>query len=660
MRLILSSSILLVMTSTALPKSSVSSSVQHPLDPLFPEELAIAVETVKQQQNLGNSVRFGSVTLHEPSKVVVKSFKPGDPIRREAFAILLDNATGKTYEAIVSITEKTVVSYTHIPDVQPSIMLDEFVECEEAVKASPEFRAALEKRGITDIDLVMIDPWSAGNFDKEDEKGLRLSRAFCWIRSDSNDNGYARPIEGVVPVVDLNKMEVIRVEDYGIVPLPPQSGNYERDYIPKFRDDLKPLDIVQPDGPSFEVNGHKVYWQKWHFRIGFNPREGLVLYDIGYEDEGKIRPIIYRASLAEMVVPYNVSGATPSNHFRKNAFDVGEYGIGMLANSLSLGCDCLGVIRYFDAYLTNSTGEVATIENAICMHEEDFGILWKHMDWRTENTEVRRSRRLVVSFIATVGNYEYGFYWYFYQDGNIQFEVKLTGIVNTAAIAPNQDPEFGVLLAPGLVGHVHQHMFNVRLDMTVDGDQNSVSEVNTEAIPLGPKNPYGNACQVTSTVLKTEQEAQRIVDPFKARYWKIENPSITNAVGKPVGYKLMPSDTVLPFAHPEAKVYQRATFMTKNLWVTPYSSEEKYPAGNYPNQHPGGDGLPKWTEGDRAIENTDVVVWYTFGQHHIPRPEDWPVMPVSYTGFLLKPNGFFKQNPAMDLPPSQKNGHCHS
>lgn len=647
------------MTSTALPKTSASNAVQHPLDPLFPDEIALAVEVLKRDRQLSSTVRFGSVMLHEPPKSVVQSFKAGDPIRREAFMVLLDNETGYTYEAVVSITEKAVLSYTHIPDVQPSIMLDEFVECEAAVKASPEFQEALRKRGITDFDLVMVDPWSAGNFDLADEAGLRLSRAFCWIRSEPNDNGYARPIEGVVPVVNLNTMEVIRVEDYGVVPLPPEAGNYTRQYIPKFREDLKPLDIVQPEGPSFEVDGHHVYWQKWHFRIGFNPREGLVLYDIGYEDEGQIRPIIYRASLAEMVVPYNVSGDTPSNHFRKNAFDVGEYGIGMLANSLKLGCDCLGVIRYFDAYLTDSKGDVATIENAICMHEEDFGILWKHMDWRTEETEVRRSRRLVVSFIATVGNYEYGFYWYFYQDGNIQFEVKLTGILNTSAIAPGEDPEYGALMAPGLVGHFHQHMFNVRLDMNVDGSHNSVCEVNTDPIPFGPENPYGNACRVTSTVLKTEQDAQRTIDPFKARYWKIENPSVKNKLDKPVSYKLMPGETVIPFAHPEAKVYQRATFVTKNLWVTPYHPDEKYPAGNYPNQHPGGDGLPRWTAANRSIENTDVVVWYTFGQHHVPRPEDWPVMPVSYAGFLLKPNGFFEQNPGMDLPPSHRNGRCH-
>lgn len=645
------------MTTTPLPKAPVSTA-QHPLDPLSPEELKAAVEIVKSEKAIGNTYRFAAVTLKEPPKSVVIGFQPGDAISREAFLVLLDNATGKTYEAVVSLTKGMVVSWEHIPDVQPCIMLDEFIECENAVKANPDFQEALRKRGITDLSLVMVDPWSAGNYGIEEEKGMRLSRAFCWVRSEPNDNGYARPIEGVVPVVDLNKMQVVRIEDYGIVPLPPEAGNYSREYIPKFREDLKPIEITQPEGASFTVDGYKITWQKWHLRIGFNPREGLVIYDVGYEDEGQVRPILYRASLAEMVVPYNDPSAKGSNHYRKNAFDVGEYGVGMLANSLTLGCDCLGEIRYFDAFLTNSKGEVSVIENAVCMHEEDFGILWKHVDWRTNHTEVRRSRRLVVSFIATVGNYEYGFFWYFYQDGNIQFEVKLTGIVNTCAIAPGEDPEYGVLLAPQLVGHIHQHFFNVRLDMMVDGVNNSVYEVNTEPVPMGPDNPNGNACKATSTLLKSELEAQRTIDPFKARYWKIENPSVKNALGKPVGYKLMPGDSVLPFAHPEASIMKRATFMSKNLWVTPYQPEEKYPAGDYPNQNPGGDGLPQWTQSDRPIENTDVVLWYTFGQHHIPRPEDWPVMPVSYASFMLKPNGFFKASPAMDVPPSPPKQHC--
>lgn len=646
------------MTATLPMPGSIATLAQHPLDPLSPTEINAAIAILKEQRSLTPNFRFVSVLLNEPLKETVRNFKPGDAIEREVFIILLDNAEAQTYEAIVSLNQETVLSWTRIPGVQPPIMLDEFIECENAVKASPEFRAALERRGMTDLDLVMVDPWSAGNFGIEAEKGLRLSRAFCWVRSEPGDNGYARPIEGVVPVVDLNKMQVLRVEDYGVVPLPPRAGNYSREYIPQFRTDLKPLEIVQPEGPSFEVDGYKVSWQKWQFRIGFTPREGLVLYEVGYEDGGRIRPILYRASLAEMVVPYNDAGIPESNHHRKNAFDVGEYGIGMLANSLTLGCDCLGYIRYFDAFLTNSKGEVAIIENAICMHEEDYGILWKHMDWRTNHTEVRRSRRLVVSFIATVGNYEYGFFWYFYQDGTIQHEVKLTGILNTSACAPGEKPKHGSLLAPQLVGHIHQHFFNMRMDMCVDGEQNSVYEINTEAVPMGPENPHGNACIAIPTLLSTEQEAQRTVDIYKGRYWKVVNPQSLNSVGDPVGYKLVPGENLLPFFHPESSIAKRAGFTTKHLWVTPYHPAEKYPAGDYPNQHPGGDGLPKWTEGDRSVEDTDLVVWYTFGHHHIPRPEDWPVMPTSYIGFYLKPVGFFEQNPAMDVPPSQPKHAC--
>jgi len=646
------------MTTAHLPNTSTTPiTVQHPLDPLTPEEITTAVATVKAEYNLGKKVRFPTVVLKEPPKSVVLNFQEGDDIEREAFIGILNNEDGLTYEAVVSLNTKTVKSWKQIADVQPSIMLDEFIECETAVKASPEFQEAIKKRGITDPSLVMVDPWSAGYYAIENEKGLRLSRALCWVRSSPTDNGYARPIEGVIPVVDLNKMEVIRVEDYGVVPLPPNPGNYSTEFVKDLRSDIKPLEITQPEGPSFDVQGHFIQWQKWQFRIGFTPREGLVLYTVGYKDQGRVRPIIYRASLSDMVVPY---GDPRPQHYRKNAFDVGEYGVGTLANSLTLGCDCLGEIRYFDAYMTNSRGQVVMIENAICMHEEDYGILWKHVDWRTEHTEVRRSRRLVVSFIATVGNYEYGFFWYFYQDGTIQYEVKLTGIVNTAAAMPDEVPKYGTLIAPQLNAPIHQHFFNVRLDMCVDGENNSVYEVNTQAEPMGPDNPYGNAFYAESTLLATESEAQRIIDPFTGRYWKIVNPAVHNSLGQPVSYKLMPGENILPFAHPESSVIKRAGFMTKHLWVTPYDPDELYAAGDYPNQHPGDAGLPAWTKANREIENTDVVVWYTFGHNHVTRPEDWPVMPVSYIGFMLKPVGFFDASPAIDVPPSAAKHKCCS
>jgi primary-amine oxidase len=355
-----------------------------------------------------------------------------------------------------------------------------------------------------------------------------------------------------------------------------------------------------------------------------------------------------------MVVPY---GDPRPTYFHRNAFDVGEYGIGTLANSLVNGCDCLGEIRYLNAVVNDSRGGAVTLQNAICVHEEDYGILWKHFDWRTGYSEVRRSRRLVVSFIATVGNYEYGFYWYFYQDGTIQLEVKLTGIVSNGAVMPGETPPWGELVAPQVYGPIHQHFFNVRLDMTIDGPLNSVYEVNTVADPPGPENPHHNAFRTEASLLRSEAVAQRTVDPLRGRFWKIVNPSVRNRLGQPVGYKVVPGENVLPFAGPDAAVTKRATFMTKHLWVTRYDPAERYAAGDYPNQHPGGAGLPQYVEDDASLDNAELVVWYTFGAHHVVRPEDWPVMPVTYIGFALKPVGFFDRNPALDVPPPE-GGSC--
>jgi primary-amine oxidase len=314
--------------------------------------------------------------------------------------------------------------------------------------------------------------------------------------------------------------------------------------------------------------------------------------------------------------------------------------------------------------MTDSRGELVQLPNAICMHEEDYGILWKHYDWRSNRTEVRRSRRLVISLIATIDNYEYGFFWYLYQDGSIEFEVKLTGIMSTGAVPPGVKPKYGQLVAPQLNAAVHQHIFTVRLDMMVDGLDNSVYEVHTEAEPGGPANPHGNAFFAQATLLSTEGEAQQIVDPLSVRYWKIANPNSLNRLGEPVAYKLMPGENSLPFAQHDSSIMKRAAFTQKHLWVTPYHENERYPAGDYPNQHPGGDGLTRWSQSNRAIESTDIVVWYNMNHTHIPRMEDWPVMPVSYINFMLKPVNFFDRNPVLDVPAlashrSDSCGHEH-
>ncbi len=417
---------------------------------------------------------------------------------------------------------------------QARIVGDEFAAGARMARHDPRVIAACALRGITDMSEVLIECWGAGNFGFPEDRGLRLAYGHCWLRNAAGDNPYARPISNLHPVIDLRNMKVLRVDDFGVVPLPPEGPPIR---LAETRTDVKPLVITQPEGPSFTVDGHEVRWQKWRLRVGFHVRDGLILHDIGYEDQGRLRPIMHRASLSEMVVPY---GDPAGGNFRRNAFDTGEYGVGQMLDSLTLGCDCLGHIHYFDAWYHDWHGAPKLIKNAICMHEEDFGILWKYTDWTTGQMTVKRSRRLVISSIATIGNYVYGFFWYFYQDGTIGVEVKATGIPLANAIAVGSSSAHGALVAPGVEAHVHQHVFSFRFDMNIDGGGNAVSEVNFSALPLGPSNPHGNAMAITETPLRTEAEAQRNMDFASARYWKISNPTVRNAVGEPTAYKLVP------------------------------------------------------------------------------------------------------------------------
>jgi primary-amine oxidase len=630
--------------------------MNHPLTPLSAEEIGHAVHLLKKLPEFGASTRIISVTLEEPTKQEL--LRPGIP--RKARIVCFDNARNRAFSVDLNLSSREILSLVEAPEgAQPTMSIDEQVECEQAVQRSPEFQAALRKHfGDVDPGLVMVDIWSAGNYGEPEDSKRRLARPLCFLRSDRTDNGYARPIEGIRPVVDLNLMEVIRVEDFGVWPLPPQDGNYSNTRVEKKREGIRPLEIQQPAGPSFTLDGHKLYWQNWHLVVGFNAREGLTIHDVRYYDDGRLRPILYRASLTEMVVPYGDPRPTQA---RKNAFDVGEYGMGMCANSLQLGCDCLGHIAYLDADLCDSRGNPLKVPNAICIHEEDYGILWKHTDRRLPDApEVRRSRRLVVSSISTVENYEYGFFWYFYQDGNIEFQIKLTGILSLGTARAGEQLRFGTMIAPLLYAPNHQHFFNVRLDFNLDGPKNTVEQVDVIADPPSEENSFHNAFRASVTELRSERQAPARLNLDTMRTWRITNPSSSNALGQPVAYKFFPGDNAVPLASKEAWWRKRAGFVNHHVWVTPFSAKERYAAGDFPNQSSGGDGLEQWVQQDRTIADTDVVFWYTFGHTHIPRPEDYPVMPAAYIGFLLKPNGFFNANPANDLPASPKRASNHS
>ncbi len=623
----------------------------HPLDPLTPEEVRRAVEIF----GVGRSslIRFVTVTLLEPGKRELEAWPAEDPGRRVEI-VALEPAVEGAFEAVVDLAAGTVEGLRVLDGVQPAMVPEEYAEIERLMLADPGFLAALARRGIDDHSLVCVDPIPAGAWGDHVYPGRRLCRALAWVRAYAGANPYARPIEGVVGLVDLHRGEVLEVVDHGAVPIPPGAGEFRADHV-ALRPPLKPLEISQPEGVSFAVTGNLVEWDRWSLRVGFTGREGLVLHQLRYDDRGRSRSILHRASFCEMAVPYGYPSPTRYLH---SPFDIGENLVGTLANSLVLGCDCLGEIRYLDATVANGSGEPVVIRNAICVHEEDFGLLWKHWDFRTGETELRRSRRLVVSSISTIGNYDYGFYWYLYQDGTIEVEVKATGIIATAAVAPGETPKYGQLVAEGVNGIIHQHFFNVRLDFDLDGERNSVYEVHTESAAPGPDNRFGNGFYAAKTLLANEAEAADVVDPLSGRHWFVVNPHSLNAVGEPVGYKLLPGENVLPFAQPDSSFARRAGFAYKHVWVTPYAPDERYAAGEYPNQHPGGDGLPGWVEQRRSIEDEDIVVWYTFGLHHLPRPEDWPVMPVHHIGFKLKPFGFFDENPALDVAPPKHTHHC--
>ena len=628
---------------------------RHPCDPLTADEIAAAARIVREMGGLDAGAWFETIAPDEPDKTMLARFKPGDAFARKVFVACYEPSSNRTFDGVVDLQRGDFERWAHVPGAQARIVPDEFVAGGEWAKADPGFRKICKARGI-DPDKLLIEAWAAGDFGLPEEKGERLAYGHCWLPNDSGDNPYGRPVANLHPVIDLRHRKVLRVDDFGALPLPPDSGNIN---LPKeeWRTDVKPLEIIQPKGASFTVEGHQVRWQKWRLRIGFNVREGLFVNEIGYEDKGRLRPIMHRASLAEMVVPY---GDPTGGNFRRNAFDVGEYGVGALADSLELVCDCLGLIHYFDVAAHDWHGKPRAIKHAICMHEEDFGVLWKFtmpVPGGLRST-VARSRRLVISSFSTIGNYVYGFFWYFYQDGTIGIEVKATGIPFPTGTKPGEPGPWGVAMAEGITGHVHQHVFCYRFDMAVDGIRNAVREVNFSGAPMGPANPQGNAIHTEVRPLRTELEAQRPMDLAAARYWTVINPNVKNAHGAPVGYKLVPGQNAMTYLQPEAPILKRAAFMKNHFWATRYERSELFPTGWYPNQHAGGAGLPEWTSADRPLENENVVVWYTLNYHHLSRPEDWPVQPTVYANFHWMPAGFFDRNPALDVPPAKGEDCC--
>lgn len=650
---------------------SRSAATEHPLDPLSAAEFSAVTAILRRDRDVraaaGGTWRITGIEMAEPSKAELAAFEAGGPRpARRAVALCLDRAHNATYRSVVSLSDDRIESFEHVPGVQPNFTVDEFTECDAMVRAHPEIVAALARRGITDMDLVFVDTWTYGDPVAPPEyRDRRIGWADIWLRSMAGGNPYANQVSGLHCVIDLNSMELLRVEDTGpfadgTAARPTVMGEYVPSRIPDRirdagrREPLKPLEITQPDGPSFTLDGNLLRWQNWSLRVGFNHREGVTLHQIRFRDGDRERSVAHRISFAEMMVPYR---DTSDDHYRRTAFDIGEWGLGFMTTSLALGCDCLGEIRYLDATLHNSKGEPYEIPNAVCIHEEDNAVLWKHVDHDT-GAEVRRMRRLTVSFHVTVANYEYLTYWRFYQDGNIECEVRATGIMVTTPFPDGPTPATGTLVDERTYAPFHQHFLIARLDLDVDGTDNTVYCSESHAEPIGPDNPYGLALVQRNVALRTESEGRQDMDFATQRGWKVVNTNVVNSLGTHPAYKLVPGGAFPAMFDPASEVFQRATVIGHTLWVTPNHPEERWPAGEFVNQSKTDHGLGAWTKANRSIENTDVVLWYVFGIHHITRPEDWPIMPADVVSFWLKPFGFFDRNPSLDVEPAPPK-HCH-
>ncbi|CCM06334.1 uncharacterized protein FIBRA_08587 [Fibroporia radiculosa] len=699
-------------------------SVKHPLDPLTPDEIvavSLAVRRHTAAKTQIKAIRFITSYLLPPPKRAVLAFlgiplnpgeqpEPATKIVRKAEVDFFDVVTGDAYNAVVALTDGQwdVEALEKLPEgVQPQISVEELLLCEKIVREDKEVQKLAADVGVLPEQLH-ADGWAIGH-DARFPKQKRIQQALLFARFSQHDNLYAHPMD-FIPVVDSIAMKVIHIDfpprylpqasseslfaKHGVdaelsmpttvpppleenqlvaakrerIPPPRESWDFLPDLMAqksgetfKVRDDIKPLHVVQPEGVSFKISGNELEWQKWKMHIAFHHREGIALSTITYNDDGNVRPIFYRLSLSEMVVPY---GAPEHPHPRKHAFDVGEYGMGTMANELSLGCDCLGQIHYLPGAYVAHDGTAVVIKNVICIHEEDAGLLWKHTDFRVGGrAHAVRSRRLVVSMICTLANYEYIWNYYFYQDGNIELEIRLTGIVQVYAKADDEPSKFGTTLAPGINAHYHQHLFSIRVDPMVDGLHNTVVE--TDVVPLtdaptgSTANYAGNAFHTEDRLIAVQKDGAREISHEKDRRWSIINPKKRHPYsGKFVGYSiagLNGAHARLLTQH-DGPVGVRAPFATKALWVvkdveTPLGGR-MWPSGKYVPQtrETPKDSLPVWCQGEDKLTEEDLLLYITTGVTHIPRPEDWPVMPVEHVRLLFRPTSFFKSNPSMDVP----------
>ena len=656
---------LCLLVAAAIPVAAAN----HPLDQLSYQEVWRALEILRDAGRLDAETTFSQLTLSEPDKDAVRAWREGDDMPRAAYALVRQG--DDTFEATVDLAAGEVSAWTELTGVQPNWSLGEFGAVVGKVLEHPDFIAGLDKRGITDTSFLDCTTIPPGYFGTEEEKGRRLGHVRC-SEARGARNTWARQVEGLTAVVDLTAGEVLRVVDDGVAPIPDVDADYDRTTLDHPREIAGPFRLDLPEGVGFDMSGYQVSWQNWSFHLRPDQRTGLVVSLVDYRQspDSTPRSVMYQGQLSEIYVPYMDPAFA---WYARNFIDAGEFPAGGLAKPLLRGRDCPDHAVYIDSINTNSQGRPRTVPRTTCIYERETGDpSWRH--YEDEQPDSRKSRDLVVRTAAVVGNYDYLLDWIFRQDGSIEarvgatglLEVKATNAVSAIQPTPAAGPvnatavdalqagtaadAYGRFLDRNVIGVNHDHYFSYRLDLDVDGADNRFVADRLVTQELPADHPRRSLWVQEPHAAQTEQDAQLDINLAQPALWRILSTSRRNAVGYPTSYQLMPGRNANHLFVADDYSLRRAGFIEHHLWVTPYDPDERFAAGDHPTLSEPGMGLPAWTEANRSISDEDLVIWHTVGMHHLPRAEDWPVMPVMWHGFELRPFDFFDRNPALDLP----------
>jgi primary-amine oxidase len=635
--------------------AAVQGAARHPLDALDASEITAVTAILRGAGHVDDQTLVASITLQEPPKADVLSWTTGDPVPRKAKAVLRRHAA--TFEAIVDLGSAAVSSHEEIRGAQPFVTLPEILSAITVTTSNPGMREGLRKRGITDFEKLFCAPRTAGNFGAEAERTRRIVKVDCFDIRGVRTDVFAKPIEGLFATVDVDRGEVLAVTDLGVVPIPGGDSELDPGSIGSQRS-VKPLAQTAAEGGNITLDGSLVRWQNWSFHLRWDIREGVVVSLVHYQDGKRSRSVLYQGHLSEIFVPYQ--DPTEGWYYR-NYLDEGDYGFGTMASTLVPGADCPASAVYLSPVMSNAAGGADILNKRIYIFEMSPGEpVWRHYDFITQALESRPAIELVVRYIATVGNYDYVLDWVFDQKGSITFRAGATGIDSVKGVAAQklgdpsaaQDTKYGPLIAPGRAGINHDHFLSLRLDLDVDGTANMFARNRLVSEKLPAEAHRRTSIWTTKEVrASTDTEAKFRLSYENPAMWHVMNMSRKNATGYPVSYMIHPRGNASMLMDPTDPAFSRAQFANYHLWVTPYAPEERYAAGDYPNQSEPGQGLPAWTSHARDIRNQDLVVWYTMGFHHVPSSEDWPVYNLGWHEVSLTPYNFFDRNPALDVPP---------